>query len=272
VLDSVVPLDVGTGATESAAALERVKRVFFDGCAADAHCHAAFPNLEADTADLFRTLDATPYMGTIDNPVLHRQTPIVITGADAALGFFQALYDSSLIPQLPFLIEQIKKNLGGPIINQLAIDGVDSLAGIAALQSAAVNCHDRVAFVHDDDTANVLRDHPDDSTMMLYTEISCHDLGVAAAPSGFNDPVRSDIPALVLGDEYDPVTPPDQSEHAAQTLSHSTFVKFPGLGHGAVFAGPECPETIFRAFLADPSARPDTSCVATMGPPAWNAG
>jgi pimeloyl-ACP methyl ester carboxylesterase len=77
---------------------------------------------------------------------------------------------------------------------------------------------------------------------------------------------------LVLAGEYDPQTPPDNSRHAAESLSHSTFVLFPGMGHAEIFAKPECPEIIFRAFLADPTAKVDTSCVAAMGPPSWNVG
>src|SRR5205085_5703484 len=97
----------------------------------------------------------------------------------------------------------------------------------------------------------------------------CSTFGVAPAPAGYATAVRSDIPTLVLADQYDPVTPPENSKHAADGLSRSTYVLFPGLGHGAVFAAPECPEVIFRAFLADPTAKVDTSCVASMGPPAW---
>lgn len=269
VIDSVLPTDVGAGAPEVAAAFDRVSRVFFDGCANDARCHAAFPTLEADVTALEQSLDATPYHGTIENPVLHRQTPITITGADAAAGLFNAFYDTGLIPQLPGLVEQLKSGTAGAIIDQLAINGIDFVNGAAEAQTAAVNCHDRAAFIHSDDTQRALAAHPHDSTLLLFSQLSCADFGIAAAPKGFNDPVRSDIPTLVLGDEYDPITPPDQSKHTADSLSHSTFVKFPGLGHGAVFASPECPEIIFRAFLATPSATVDTSCVASMGPPNW---
>lgn len=269
VIDSVLPMDVGAAGPEVAASFERVKRVFFDGCAKDAACHGAYPNLEADTNEVIAKLDASPYHGTIENPTLHRQTPITITGADATAGLFNAFYDTDLIPQLPNVIEQLKSGTANAIIDQLATQGIDFVNGAAEAQTAAVDCHDRGAFVHDGDTAQVLRDHPDDSTLLLFSEVSCAEFGVAPAPAGFNDPVHSDLPTLVLGDEYDPVTPPDQSKHAAETLTHSTFVEFPGLGHGAVFSTPECPEIIFRAFLADPTAKVDTSCVAAMHPPKW---
>jgi pimeloyl-ACP methyl ester carboxylesterase len=84
--------------------------------------------------------------------------------------------------------------------------------------------------------------------------------------------VHSDLPTLVLADEYDPVTPPANSKRVADALSGSTYVEFPGLGHAAVFAVPECPEIIFRGFLRDPTAPVDTSCVSTMGPPKWAVG
>ena len=132
-----------------------------------------------------------------------------------------------------------------------------------------MNCFDRAKFIHEGDDSKVVAEKPDTATLLLFSTVSCKDFGVAPAPDGFNDPVRSDIPTLVLAGEYDPVTPPEQSKHAAESLSHSTFVKFPGLGHGAVFASPECPEIIFRAFLADPTTKVDTSCVASMGPPNW---
>src|SRR5439155_8192667 len=97
----------------------------------------------------------------------------------------------------------------------------------------------------------------------------CAALGVAPAPPGFTAPVQSGLPTLVFADQFDPITPPEQSKHAADGLSHATYVLFPGLGHGAVFAAPECPEVIFRAFLADPSAPVDEACVGQMGPPQW---
>lgn len=271
-LDSVVPTDVGVGAPEIAASFERVKRVFFDGCAKDARCHAAYPNLEADFGAVVQSLNTTPHQGSIENPTLHRQTPITITGADAALGLFEAFYDTSLIPQLPNVIQLLKGGLRGPIIDQIAGRGIDAVNSVAEAETAAVICHDRAALIHPGDDKRMLAEHPDDSTLLLYTAVSCADFGVATAPKGFNDPVRSDIPTLVLAGEYDPVTPPEQSKHASESLSHSTFALFPGMGHGEVFASPDCPKTIFRAFLADPGASVDTSCAASMGPPNWSAG
>jgi len=269
VIDSVVPMDVGVGAPETVASFERVERVLFDGCAKDAACHAAFPDLESDTNSVIATMNATPYTGTVMNPTLHRPTPITITGADTAAGLFNALYDSDVIPQLPNLIEQLKRGTVGPIIDQLTIQAFEQINGAAEAQTAAVDCRDRGSFVHPDDDARALQEHPDDSTLLLFTAISCDSFGVAPAPKEFNEPVHSDIPTLVFAGEYDPVTPPEQSKHAAETLSRSTYVEFPGLGHGVVFSGRQCPVGLFRSFLADPTAQLDVRCVSAMSEPRW---
>ena len=268
VVDSVFPTDVGISVAEEIASFERVERVFFDGCAKDARCHGAFPTLEADFAAVLQALDAAPYRTTIDNPTLKRRTPFTVAGGDTLSGFFQALYDSDLIAQLPGIIEQLKAGTGGPIIDELAVRSVASLDGAAEAQSMAVNCSDRASSTNVADDKKELAQNPRFAAIFVGYS-ACANFGVAPAPKGFNDPVRSDVPTLVLGDEYDPVTPPDQSKHAAESLSRSTFVLFPGLGHGAVFSERPCPVAIFQAFLADPSARVDTSCVAAMGPPDW---
>ena len=123
VLDSVIPPDIGSGAPEVAATFERVTKVLFDGCAKDARCHAKYPDLAGDVKAVVQKLDATPYQGTIDNPSLHRKSPITITGADAAAGLFLAFYDTDLIPQLPSIIQLLKGDGAGSIIDQLAVQG-----------------------------------------------------------------------------------------------------------------------------------------------------
>ena len=268
-IDSVIPPDVAGGAADTVASFERVRQVFFDGCRRDAACNAAYPNLVSDFNAVIASLNATPHRSTIEDPVLHRQTPIAITGADAVAGFLNALYDTNLIPQLPNLIEQLKTPAGGAIIDQLAIQAIGFVEGVAEADAAAVMCHDRANLLRPDDDARAARDHPDYSTALLLSSFPCSDFGVAPGPRSLNEPVRSDLPTLVLGDEYDPVTPPEQSQRVSSTLSHATFVEFPGLGHGAIFAGRECPKIIFRAFLADPTAKVDTGCVASMGAPKW---
>ncbi len=66
-------------------------------------------------------------------------------------------------------------------------------------------------------------------------------------PPGYADPVRSDVPVLLLSGELDPVTPPRHAEAAKATLSRSVHLVVPGVGHGASYLG--CMPRLIAEFV-----------------------
>ncbi len=67
---------------------------------------------------------------------------------------------------------------------------------------------------------------------------------------------------------YDPVTPLAYGEAAAVGLSARFLYEFPTMGHGSVWANwfDPCPASIAQQFLSNPTAEPDSSCIAAMPP------
>lgn len=92
---------------------------------------------------------------------------------------------------------------------------------------------------------------------------SCALWQTATAPQIEDEAVASDIPTLVYAGNYDPITPPSWGQIAAETLSNSTYVEFVGVGHAAIDAG-DCPLSIALAFIDNPTAVLDVSCVDAM--------
>jgi hypothetical protein len=78
-------------------------------------------------------------------------------------------------------------------------------------------------------------------------------------------PIRSDVPSLILAGEYDSLSPPAWSRTAAESLSQASLVEFPGVGH-APTRDVDCVIEIRDAFLADPTRALDLACVAEMPP------
>ena len=85
------------------------------------------------------------------------------------------------------------------------------------------------------------------------------------APAGTDAPVWSDIPTLVLAGSYDNLTPVSWNKSAFVTLPNGTFVLAPMSGHG-VIAYSACAQQIGAAFIADPAATVDMSCLAGLEP------
>lgn len=269
-LDSVYPTTVENGGRALVRDASRVLEQLYKGCATSAVCAAKYPKLREDVAAVVGDLDAHPYHTLVTDPTTGLHHTLVLTGADIMAGLFDAFYDSSLIGAIPGVVELVHHHQFA-ILDALASQLVPALLNSQSEgMQESVNCADRQRLYHPDAAAQALRAHPEFSTLLQlsYAPI-CPTWRVRSLPEAFNDPVHSRIPTVVFGDQYDPITPPAQSEAAADSLARATFVAFPGLGHGAVFSGDPCPAGILEAFYADPDQPPAHGCTRAMGPPHW---
>ncbi len=268
VLDSVYPPEANlfTGPLSS---LRRSFDVLFAGCAADATCGRVYPHLQSTFYDLVARLDAHPAtFQTTSNPGGKRYT-VLLTGGRLADLLFQTLYVTPFIPVLPKAIYTASNgnyDLVSKLYGTLEFD--DS---IALGQYYSFECGEDAPFVT---PAQVRAAGQALSPRIRAYEVSsslsdlgvCRGWGVRGVPAAQKAAVTSGIPTLVLSGQYDPITPPAGAMRAAQTLSHSYFFQYPGMGHG-VFLYNLCPYRMTESFLDDPTHRPDASCIAKMGPP-----
>jgi len=104
-------------------------------------------------------------------------------------------------------------------------------------------------------------------------------------PPGYAEPVRSDVPALVVSGDADPVTPPRWGALVASTLTRGAHLVLPDVGHVPSF--PPCARRAMAELVAmgsaarldlscgrQAAAAPDTAAVVadSTGPPANVAG
>jgi hypothetical protein len=136
----------------------------------------------------------------------------------------------------------------------------------------SVQCHDELAFSTLEQYEAVAAEYPELAPFLEYSILGslgyavCEEWGAGQAGAIENQAVTSDVPALILAGEYDPVTAPSWGRHAAETLENSYFFEYPGVGHGASVAD-DCPREMMTAFLDDPATAPDDACIAEMDLP-----
>jgi pimeloyl-ACP methyl ester carboxylesterase len=130
----------------------------------------------------------------------------------------------------------------------------------------SVQCHEEIPF-------NALDSIPTGGVPSLvgstreelgYMLDECAVWRVPAAGVEENQPAASDIPTLVLAGRFDPITPPPYGRAAAESLSRATYLEFPWASHGVLDEG--CAMDIVAAFLDNPEAAPDPSCIAGEPP------
>jgi pimeloyl-ACP methyl ester carboxylesterase len=97
---------------------------------------------------------------------------------------------------------------------------------------------------------------------------ACEVWNVEPVDAAAHEPVRSDVPALILWGEYDAFTPVDPVERAPETLTNAQVISVPYLGQD-VFGTYDCIRDIRNAWLPTLDPSPDTSCLATIPAPSF---
>ncbi len=263
VLDSVYP---PSGATLEAVldSAEGAVDALIAGCAEHSECAEEHPDFEATIEEVQQQYNATPFKGTVDLGEPRGTVPIVITGDDIYAGLAFALRDTALIPQLPTFAADLARGQTG-IIPLVAQEAVPFATRAAAGVLYSVDCAD-VGDLDADSSAALVEDPGRAAGLIAYQgHTFCEEWDVEPLADAFREPVRSDIPALVMAGTYDPITPPAYSRAVADALTNATYVAFEGFGH-VVGLSTDCSTRLMTTFLEDPTAELDTSCVPTDGP------
>jgi pimeloyl-ACP methyl ester carboxylesterase len=269
-LDSNVPVQVNQ-IPSFAKNFERSLNTLFTGCEGDAACNAAFPDLEGTFFSLVAELNANPLTLQLMNPSTGQPFTVVVTGDRLLFGIQQALYDDALIPFLPLAIANTAK---GDYALLTAGFGPIATPGTNAWgMYFSIECNEEVPFLTPEIVAAAhagVRDEVRKFGLSFWTQLHldvCAFWESVMPPAFENEPVVSDIPALILAGEYDPITPPSYSRLVAENLSRSSFFEFPAFSHAVFFSAPECATGIVMQFLADPAQSPDGTCVGDIPPP-----
>ena len=272
VLDAVVPLQANFYVDMFASA-QRAVDLLFRRCAADPACSTAYPELESVFYALVARLNQSPARLQIRHARTGQLHDFVVTGTRFAAGIFEALYRSGLIPTLPWTIYRARAGDFEPFA--LTVRDALFIDGVSHGMHYSVQCSEEVRFAGAAEIAAAGRAvRPEIAAALgggagepaLLAICAAWDARPAAPVE--NEPVRGDVPTLLLSGEYDPITPPAYAELAARTLTRAFAFTLPGAGHGAASGG-DCPIAVIVAFLREPTAQPNAACIARMSGPVW---
>jgi pimeloyl-ACP methyl ester carboxylesterase len=268
VLDSTYPPQANLYTTQAKNG-ERAMNLIFERCAADLVCSQKFPNLKTIFYDLVDQLDSEPVIITVYHPILPEKYDLLINGDRLIYYFFNLLYDSNRISEIPEIIYELHQGRWGNFPNVIKW-GVFNSSFFSEGMYLSVQCGEEVSFTKakDFDTKST---HTRFSTAMNADGILslCEDWATKPVVPAENEPVISDLPTLILSGEFDPITPPAWGQLTAETLSNATFLEFPGISHGVLGMGTDgglCTFKILEEFLANPNGAVDANCINQLPP------
>jgi pimeloyl-ACP methyl ester carboxylesterase len=249
---------------------QRALGLLFRDCAKDAACAKRFPHLDERFQALLDRLTTHPQHVHYVDPRTGEEKEMDAKRLTVTGSMFAALYSPLTSALLPLLIEQSEKgNFTGFLALGAAFDPTAS--SIAQGMHFSVVCSEDATQIPpgavDREAANTF----------LGPEVADDRLKVCEFwPKGNIDKsyfanTPSNIPALILSGELDPVTPPVWGQQIAAVWTNSRHIVVPNTGHGAWASG--CVLKLMAQFLDDgTAAHLDPSCVNKIERPPFFLG
>ena len=266
ILDGVVPPGLALGpdiALDAQAAFDRI----LARCSRDASCSNRFGDSRAHFEQLQARLRRAPVAVALPDPTSGEPVRLEFGAAHLAGVLRLQSYAASTAALLPLALHEAAARDNFTTLAGLYLMSANNLGdSIAAGMHNSVVCTEDLPFI---DPAAV------DRRQLEGTYIGVEQLDALREicsywPRGpldadFREPLRSDVPVLLLSGSDDPVTPPANADRAMQQLTRARHLVLPGQGHGQI--GVTCMDRVITEFVKglDP-ARLDARCLASVKP------
>lgn len=285
ILDAVVPLGFSL-VTDVPVVKQRVMQQFSSACRESQACNLAYPGLGDRYLALLDKLDQSPVaLPSPAAPLLGRARPAklpanssanasvtpptepdTMSGRDLDGALYQSIYSREAVPLVPYIIERAEQGDYSFAINFVQLMQA-SRSDMADGMYMAVVCSEYgdtpdVALKFPGVIKRLADEAAEDGKQILEV---CRDWGIRLLDKSLLEPVRSDIPTLLLSGSFDPITPPAHAQRVAANLSRSQSVTFARGAHGQAFLLP-CANQLISAFLDNPDARVQTACANEAAP------
>jgi pimeloyl-ACP methyl ester carboxylesterase len=231
ILDGVAPNSLVLG-SEHAKNLDEALEKLFKRCTKDELCVQRFGNPGQTLASLREqyalAAASSDRQVTINDPLTGKPRSIPLN-EDALRGVLRFYaYSSDFAALLPLLLDEASKGRPEALVAQSEMAGENLTRMMSYGMQLSVMCAE---------DAPLLRVNPDDDARLLGSVLTstllaqCEVWPKGARPTDFFEPLKSEVPALLISGALDPVTPPRYGDEVVKYLSNSKHIVVPAHGH-----------------------------------------
>ena len=245
---------------------ERALQGILAECAADEACNAAFPNLKDESKSLLAQLIKGPVEVEVQKPNSSERVKVKLSRDLAAEAIRYMLYNPVGASRVPLIIHLAAQGNSVPLTEAaLRFRKLLVATGFNGMY-LSVTCAEDLPWIKPGEGERMAANTFLGDYRLRQQREACALWPRATIAKDYADPVRSDVPVLILTGELDPVTPPSNGDAVAKTLKNSLHIVVPHGAHG--LGGLENIDCILRLtaeFVERGSTQGiDTSCVKTI--------
>lgn len=261
VLDGVVPNELVLG-TEHARNLDAALAQQFKLCQQTPACRSRFgADPREQLRQLMARLQADPVEVDYRDPSTGEPGRERVTAGHVAMLTRMFSYQPEAASLLPLVLSEADQGRYAPLLALSKMIGGQLSEEINYGMQLSVSCaEDADLFV--DDPAD--KDTVLGAAMVEVLRSQCKVWPTGARPKDFHEPLRSNLPVLLLSGELDPVTPPRYGDQVAKHLPNGRHLILRGQGHSTLRIG--CTPKLLGQFLESADAKKlDARCLDALG-------
>lgn len=261
VLDGVAPNELVLG-SEHARNLDAALAQQFKLCQQTPACRARFgADPREQLRQLMARLQAQPVEVDYRDPSTGEPRRERVTAGHVAMLTRMFSYQPEAASLLPLVLSEADQGRYAPLLALSKMIGGQLSEELNYGMQLSVTCaEDADLFVNDPaDKDTVLG-----NAMTDALKAQCAVWPTGTRPKDFHQPLRSNLPVLLLSGELDPVTPPRYGEQVLKNLPNGRHLVLRGQGHGALRVG--CTPKLLGQFLESGDAKAlDARCLDALG-------
>lgn len=258
--DAKIPLSFAKGVQHA------MDRLLAD-CAADKACNAAFPKLQEEFVAVLKKFDNGPVDLTAKNVFTGEGQKISLTRDGFVEQLRLMLYVPNAMSALPFFIHLAAQGDFGPLANTGAQIAVQIIGQVSQGMQLSIICGEDAPFITEEEIKRASAGSFYGDSRVRRVLAACKEWPQAQVPKSFLDPIKGNVPVLLISGEVDPVTPPWLAEAAARHLPNSRQL----IVRNGTHTSYDCTENLVADFIDKGSAAGlDTSCVDQIKRPPFH--
>jgi len=246
--------------------MERALQGVLAACAADEACNTAFPNVKAEAKAVLDQLIKAPVEVELPKPNSSETVKIKLSRDLAAEAIRYMLYNPVPATRVPATLHLAAQGNFVPLA-RTALWYRQNLVGSGSNgMYLSITCAEDLPWIKPGEGERLAANTFLGDYRLRQQREACALWPRADVERGYAEPVRADVPVLILTGEWDPVTPPANGDQIAKTLANSLHIVVPDGAHGlGGLEGMDCIDRTLTEFVARGTTKDiDTACVKSV--------
>ena len=245
---------------------ERALQGVLSECVADKVCSEAFPKIKEEAQSVLAQLVKGPVEVEIEKPKSNERVKLKLSRDLAAEAIRYMLYNPVSAGRVPLIIHLASQGNYVPLTHAALEYRANLVSSGSNGMYLSVTCAEDLPWIKPGEGERMAANTFLGDYRLRQQREACALWPRAELERDYQQPVKSDVPVLILTGQWDPVTPPSNGERVAKSLSNSLHIIVPSGAHGLDgLEGMDCIDNMIVDFVERGTTKDlDTTCVRNI--------